>query len=195
MDSINQEPEIEEVVASAPPPIDTVVETSEPIKKPDEEIPAETVEFSREKVINNLKPQENKYWRFSFKNENHTKLLENTIKQIPELNLTVNFEMKQNTPDITIKQGDSEVGKINLLLCDRRDANLPEKYYCKVYFYHFKDQQIYQAVKAAVVNFFDNLKSFNTPLKDIGGKRNKHRTYKKKRIVRRKKTSKRKQRK
>lgn len=198
------EESVHEVEASAPPPlIDIPAETTETVIKSEEEIPPETVDFSKEKLVGNLKPQENKYWRFTFKNEDHSRLLKDTIKQIPDLNLTATFEIKQNTPDITIKKdvvednehSGIEVGKINLLLCDRRDANLPEKYYCKVYFYHFKDQAIYQAVRAAVINFFDNLKSVNTPSKDIGGKRNKHKTHKKRRIVRRKKTSKRKQRK
>lgn len=195
---------IQEVPSSASPPLmDTPIETTETVVKSEEVIPPETVDFSKEGLVKNLKPQENKYWRFAFKNEEHSKLLKDTIELIPNLNLTATFEIKQNTPDITIKKdvvednehSGIEVGKINLLLCDRRDANLPEKYYCKVYFYHFKDQAIYQAVRAAVINFFDNLKSVNTPPKDVGGKRNKHKTHKKRRIVRRKKTSKRKQRK
>jgi hypothetical protein len=191
----DQEPIIDEIVESAPAPDIPEEVTIEPniTSNLNKEIPPETIEFSKENTLNNLKPQENKYWRFAFKKNEHMNLLENTIKNIG-LNLTVVFEMKQNTPDISILQGDNEVGKINLLLCDRRDANLPDKYYCKVYFYHFKDQEIYQAVKAAVVNFFENLKSNNTPLKEYGGKRKKGRTNKK-RNMKRKKTMKRKLRK
>ena len=190
----------EEVIASAPPPMADISE--EPAvnnsKQTEEEIPAETIDFSKENITNNLKPQENKFWRFTFKSSENTNSFKNAIEKIPELSLTVNFEIKQNTPDVTIKQGENEVGKINLFLCDRRDANLPEKYYCKVYFYHFKDQKIYQAVKTAVINFFDNFKSNNktnnnTSMK-TGGRRKMIRTYKKKHIIRRKKTSKRKQR-
>lgn len=182
-------------------PEETVVEPAINSQMDEGEIPAETIEFSKENIANSLKPQENKFWRFTFKDNANTNLFKNAIEKIPELSLTVNFEIKQNTPDVSIKQGENEVGKINLILCDRRDANLPEKYYCKVYFYHFKDQRIYQAVKTAVINFFDNFKSNNKSnnktnniSKKEGGKRKICRTYKRRNIIRRKKTSKRKQR-
>jgi hypothetical protein len=171
-----------EIVESAPPP--------------EEEILPETVEISNKQILNHLKPQESKYWRFSFKNDTNTNRLKGVIESIPKYNLTVKFETKQDTPDITIKDGQNEVGKINLLLCDRRDANMPEKYYCKLYFYHFKNNDLYQAVKSAVVNLFENFKGVSS-LREQGGARHKstkkhHRTHKKRRNIRRKKTLRRK---
>ena len=129
---------------------------------------------------------------FSFKNEENKNQLTQTLQNIPGYDrLTVEYGLPQNTADITLKMNDDVVGKIHLLLCDRRDANLPERYYCKIYFYHFKNQELFDAVKTAVVNFFENFKSGENKQ---GGKRNKpHRkvkTHKKKRINRRKKTSK-----
>lgn len=167
----NEIQEVNEVIAS------------KPVEK---EIQPEIVEISRDHIINHLKPQENKYWRFSFKNESNTTRLKTLLQSIPEYNLTVDFETPQNKPDIVLKQDGIIVGKINLLLCDRRDANLPEKYYCKLYFYHFKNPQLYEAVKAAAVNFFENFKG------DVsGGKRKTHKKHKKRRITYKKKTIKR----
>ena len=177
------------IISSAPPVETTSSETKMPETITSEEIEPETVEFSKN-VVNQLKPQENKYWRFSFKNEANTNRLKSVIESIPEYGLTVDFGVPQNTPDITIKQGETIVGKINLLLCDRRDANLPEKYYCKIYFYHFKNPALYQAVKTATVNLFEGLKAH---IKETGGKRNRKRaTIKRKRIGHKKKTMRRK---
>jgi hypothetical protein len=161
------------------------------IPETQQEIPAETIEISNKSVINHLNPQENKYWHFTFKNEQNKNQLTQTIQNISGYGLTVEYGIPQNSPDITLKRNGEIVGKIHLLLCDRRDANLPEKYYCKIYFYHFTDQDLYQAVKTAVVNFFENFKSI-----EGGAKRNKLKrkikTHKKKRVYRSKKSLKRK---
>jgi hypothetical protein len=179
------------VISSAPPPIEQSV--PEITDSEEKEIEPETVEISKQNIINHLKPQENKYWRFSFKNEANTNRLKSVIESIPEYGLTVDFGTPQNTPDITIKQGNDVVGKINLLLCDRRDANLPEKYYCKIYFYHFKNSALYEAVKASVVNLFETFKGATIPSKGAGGKRHRKRiTIKRKRTVNKKKSLKRK---
>lgn len=144
-----------------------------------QEIPAETIEIPKQPVLNYLKPQESKYWRFTFKNEANTNKFKSTIESIPEYGLTVEFKTAQETPDVIIKQGATTVGKINLLLCDRRDANLPEKYYCKLYFYQFRNPELYEAVKGHVLGFFDGFKQNRTanknrvPEKDVGGRRNK----------------------
>jgi hypothetical protein len=164
------------------------------IEKNKEEIPAETIEISNKTVINHLKPQENKYWHFTFKNDQNKNQLTQTLQNIPGYSLTVDYGVPQNSPDITLKNNGKIVGKIHLLLCDRRDANMPEKYYCKIYFYHFINQELYQAVKTAVVNFFENFK--NT---EGGAKKNKPqrkiKTHKKKRTNKYKKSLKRRYRK
>lgn len=169
--------EVNEVISSEP-------ETQQ-------EVPAETIEISNKMVINHLKPQENKYWHFTFKNEQDKNKLTQTLQNIPGYSLTVEYGQPQNSPDITLKMNNEIVGKIHLLLCDRRDANLPEKYYCKIYFYHFNKPELYQAIKTAVVNYFENFKG-----SEGGSRRHKpHRkikTHKKKRVIHRKKTSKRK---
>lgn len=168
--------------------ITMVNEIESSIPETEQEIPAETVEISNKNVINYLKPQETKYWHFSFKNESNQNQLTQLLQNIPNYSLTVEYGIPQNKPDITLKMNDIVVGKIHLLLSDRRDVNLPEKYYCKIYFYHFTKPELFQAVKTSLVNFFENFK----PNK-IGGKRNKKsKTQKKKYNIRRKKTTKRK---
>jgi hypothetical protein len=167
------------VEASAPPP---VADTAD-------EVPAETIEISaKERVLPHVKPQESKYWHFTLEDANKNQLTK-VLQSVPGYNLTVEYGVPQNTPDITLKMNGETVGKIHLLLCDRRDANLPEKYYCKLYFYHFKKPELFQAVKTSLVNFFENFKPVT------GGKHHrshrKQRTHKKRRVIRRKKTARR----
>ena len=82
----------------------------------------------------------------------------NVLQNIQAYRLTVEYSFKLNTADIILKQQEEIVGKIHLLLCDKRDANLPSKYYCKLFFFYFKNNQLFQAVKTALVNFFENFK-------------------------------------
>jgi hypothetical protein len=180
-----------EIMATAPVP--EISQTSQEIITEKKEIPAETIEISeKDKILPHIKPQENKYWHFTFNTDSNKKQLTDTLQNISGYNgLTVEYGIPQNTPDITLKRNGEIVGKIHLLLCDRRDTKSPEKYYCKIYFYHFKDNQLYQDVKAALINFFENFK----PIVEKGGKLNKvirrYKTHKKRRNIRRKKTSKR----
>jgi hypothetical protein len=166
----------DEIMASEP----VSLEPLEPIAVK-EEIPAETIEIlDKNRILSHIKPQENKYWHFTFNTDSNKNQLTSVIQSIPGYSLTVEYGLPQNTPDITLKRDGKIVGKIHLLLCDRRDANLPNKYYCKIYFYHFDNEKLYQDVKAAVINFFENFKSVS------GGKQNiRHRT-----ITNRKRTNK-----
>jgi hypothetical protein len=185
-----------------------IVEPMEPIVLTQNEIPAETIEISKEAtkiILNNVEKQPSKYWHFQFKNDRDKTALDTIFKT---LGLTAEYNTKQDTPDITLKDDSGIVGKIHLLLCDRRDTNNKEKYYCKIYFYHFKNPKIYSDVRAAVINYFENFKAAknnfpknnfpknNFPKNNssrtntIGGKR-KRRTHKK-RINKKKKTLRRK---
>ncbi len=145
-----------------------------------------------------MEKQPSKYWHFQFKNDGDKQKFTEVLESVPGYKLTVEYGLKQDTPDITLRLGNQIVGKIHLLLCDRRDVGNKDKYYVKIYFYHFKDPQLYGAVKAAVVNFFESFKSSNNQTKrsnnssnkplnnpTIGGKR-KRRTHKKKRMNKKK---------
>jgi hypothetical protein len=156
------------------------------------EIPAETVEITNYKsIIPYLEPQESKYWHFKFNDVANQERLTKLLETIPEYKLTVDYGIPQNTPDITLKMNDKIVGKIHLLLCDRRDANIPEKYYCKLYFYHFKNKKLFDTIKSMLVKFFENI---NKPTKQQKGgksKNKRYRTIKRRKHILRKKTNKR----
>lgn len=143
-----------EIVASAPPPEEPQNVTSSN-KKPE----PETVEVSEEvkkRVLQLVKPQESKYNHFQFKSQADTDKLTNVLQSIPGYSITVSYGIPQSTPDITLSENGQTVGKIHLLLCDRRDANKPEKYYVKLYFYHFTDATLQEAVKSALLSFFES---------------------------------------
>lgn len=153
----------------------------------EKEIPAETIEITEKKnILPYLKPQETKYWHFTFKSDADKNKFTNTIETIPGYNITVEYGIPKNAPDVTLKINGDIVGKIHFLLSDRRDANLPNKYYCKLYFYHFKNEELYENVKKTVIHFFENFKTTNKK----GGKSKKHITKKRitKKVNHRKKT-------
>ena len=124
-----------------------------------EEVKPETIEIANKKaVLRHVKPQEVKYWHFKFIDSRNTNQLTTLLQNIQGYRLTVEYGTPVNTADIILKSDGEVVGKIHLLLCDRRDANLPHKYYTKLYFYQFKNNQLLQSVKTALVNFFENFK-------------------------------------
>lgn len=166
---------------------------TKPIVQSQDYVKADTIEISREatqNILNNVEKQPSKYWHFQFKNAKDKDDFTAAITTAVE-GLTVEYNEKQNTPDITLLLKGQPVGKIHLLLCDRRDTNNKSKYYCKIHFYHFTDPNIYSAVKAAVVNYFEGFKSSQArPNPDANptmsaGKR-KRRTMKKKRNMKKK---------
>jgi hypothetical protein len=135
---------------------------------------------AKERILAKVQKQKNKYWHFQFKNDRDLDNLKKTIENIPNIPLTViyNFE-GQSHADVTLLQDNQEVGKIHFLLCDRRNSNLPEKYYIKLYFFNFKDNELFNKVKEVVTNYFNNI-GINQR-KEIGGKRQK--TFRKKRNI------------
>ena len=189
--------------SQAPQGVNDIVSAVPEIETPEVEKPetskkttyAETIEISNNGVVNRLKPQERKNWRFTFKNEQDKNQLTETLESIQ--GLTVEYSIAKDNADITLKMNGKEVGLINLLLCDRPNVNLSEKYYCKIYFGEFTDLDLYEKVKTAVVNFFKSINNKPSNNQSVtGGKRNKpRRTHKKRRVIRRKKTLKRKYRK
>jgi hypothetical protein len=181
-------PELEETqivddIVSAEPLPPTNLETGK--------VEPETIEIvNKAAVLPYVVPQKSKFWHFQFKDVNNQTELTKVLESIPEFGLTVEYGDTQKSPDITLKDRNTQdiVGKIHLLLCDRRHANLPEKYYVKLYFYDFKDNQLYDAVKSKLTNFFENFKPITSNSAQQGGKKRskKHRTMKKRRVNRKK---------
>lgn len=159
------------------------------IAPPPEELPSETIEIKNKSVLNYLIPRENKKWHFTL-NDTNKEQLNKVLESIPGYNgLTVEYAVKKDDAGITLKINGEDIGKIHFLLCDRPNVNLREKYYCKLHFYKFKNQDLYNKVKTALVNFFENFKPMNST---TGGNRLKKRiTLRKNKRMQRKKTNKR----
>jgi hypothetical protein len=119
-------------------------------------IKPELIELDKRKILPHVKPQKNKYWHFQLSEGNQAKL-QKELETIPNYKLTATFGIPQNTADITLTQQNNIVGKIHFLLCDRRDANLPEKYYTKLFFFHFNDAALLNMVRNRLLNFFNAL--------------------------------------
>ena len=178
-----EEQEIEEVKASAPPPSENSIEPKENTAK-SKEITAERIEIANKNVIQYLLPRENRKTHFTLNDANIGKLT-STLESIPGYNLTVDYADKKDDPGVTLLMNGETVGKIHFLLCDAPNVNLPDKYYCKLYFYEFKNQDLYDKVKSTLINFFEN---FNGQSNTSGGKRAKYvkKHVTKKRLVKRK---------
>lgn len=71
------------------------------------------------------------------------------------------YGRKYDTDIIIRKKGDSNsvkpIGKIHLLLFDRRDRYNHEKYYMKLHFFQFVNDALFERVKQAVTGFFQAL--------------------------------------
>lgn len=168
--------QVDDIISSEPLP-PKVLETGK--------VEPETIEIvNKAAVLPYVKPQKSKFWHFEFTSPDNQNKLSNVLTSSND-SLTVEYGETQKSPDIMLKRGSDIVGKIHLLLCDRRDANLPEKYYIKLYFYDFVDNELYDNVKKNLINFFENFKSSAS---QQGGKKKRrhHRTMKKRRVNRKK---------
>jgi len=71
------------------------------------------------------------------------------------------YGRKYDTDIIIRKKTDSNItkpiGKIHLLLFDRRDRYNSEKYYMKLHFFQFVNDTLFDTVKQAVTEFFQSL--------------------------------------
>jgi|694.fasta_scaffold56459_4 hypothetical protein len=168
--------QVDDIISSEPLP-PKVLETGK--------VEPETIEIvNKAAVLPYVKPQKSKFWHFEFTSPDNQNKLSNVLTSSND-SLTVEYGETQKSPDIMLKRGSDIVGKIHLLLCDRRDANLPEKYYVKLYFYDFVDNELYDNVKKNLINFFENFKS-NASQQGGKKKRRLHRTMKKRRVNRKK---------
>jgi hypothetical protein len=182
--------QVDDIISSEPlpPPPTKVLESPKVLETG--KVEPETIEIvNKTAVLPYVKPQKSKFWHFEFISPGHQKNLSNVLTSSND-GLTVEYGETQKSPDITLKRGSEIVGKIHLLLCDRRDANLPDKYYIKLYFYDFVDTDLYNNVKKTLIDFFENFKS--NALQQGGKKKRRHHRTMKKRRMNRKKTHRRK---
>jgi hypothetical protein len=104
------------------------------------------------------------YTHFRLKHKSDRKKLLDAIQQASTMGPIVasyDYGRKYDTDIIIRKQGDSNsakpIGKIHLLLFDRRDRYRLEKYYIKLHFFQFANDALFDKVKEAVSNFFNTL--------------------------------------
>jgi hypothetical protein len=181
--------QVDDIISSEPLP-PKVLDTPKMLESG--KVEPDTIEIvNKAAVLPYVKPQKSKFWHFEFISPENQKNLSNALTS-SNTDLTVEYGETQKSPDITLKRGSEIVGKIHLLLCDRRDANLPEKYYVKLYFYDFIDAGLYDNVKKSLLNFFENFKSSSNTAQQGGKKKRRHHRTMKKRRVNRKKTHRRK---
>ena len=179
-------------------PIYDIKETTPEIIKKEEKPKAETIEISEEakkRILPHVQPQESKYYHFKFNSQSNIDKLTKVLQSVPNHNITATYGVPKSSPDITLSENGQIIGKIHLLLCDRRDANKPEKYYVKLYFYHFKDTLLQNIIKNMLVSFFENFSPM--PIQQVirserGGKRHnksskKHISHKRTQLQRTKK--------
>jgi hypothetical protein len=208
MDMNDEIPEYEDgAITSEPQKVETNNSLKSNTSHEVQEVEPETIEISeqgKQKTLPYVEKQTNKFYRFRFKDEANKNKLIKKLQEILGTNITVDIDNKetdtQNKPDILLKENGEIIGKINLLLCDRRDANLPEKYYIKLYFREFKTPESMNKVKEELKAFFENFESATkNSINTLQGgvkitKRTAHKTHKthkKRKHIKRRKTNKR----
>jgi hypothetical protein len=101
-----------------------------------------------------------KYWHFKFISQSDedafTSMLKTAIN--PTINVIYNYDAVKKA-DVTIMNGTSRIGCIHFLKCDRRDFNNPDKHYIKLHLYNFIDVTHFNAVKDAIIPFFNQIQN------------------------------------
>lgn len=100
---------------------------------------------------------------FRLKNKSDRQKLLRTIEGASSEPIVASYDYgrKYDTDIILRKKTDSNsakpLGKIHLLLFDRRDRYNVEKYYIKLHFFQFANDELFDNVKSVVTEFFQSL--------------------------------------
>jgi hypothetical protein len=104
------------------------------------------------------------YTHFRLKDKLHRQELLDIIKDastVGPIIASYDYGRKYKTDIIIRNEGDSNtakpIGKIHLLLFDKRDRYRSEKYYIKLHFFQFANSELFHSVKEAVTTFFNSL--------------------------------------
>ena len=181
------EKEVRLIEASEPSLIEPESSNSQMTKNG--KVKPETVEIQNKTIIlPYVTSQSPRKKHFMFSNDADKERLSDILKNT---GLTVEYSTVRDKPYITLIKDNELVGKIHFLYYNE---NTPEDKYIKLYLFDFVDPDLYSTVKSKLVDFFENFK----PSKNLqGGNKRKsntkhHRTHKKRRNIRRKKTLRRK---
>ena len=181
------EKEVRLIEASEPSLIEPESSNSQMTKNG--KVKPETVEIqNKTSILPYVTSQSPRKKHFMFTNDADREQLSNILKNT---GLTVEYSTVRDKPYISLMKDNELVGKIHFLYYNE---NTPEDKYIKLYLFDFVDPDLYSTVKSKLVDFFENFK----PSKNLqGGNKRKsntkhHRTHKKRRNIRRKKTLRRK---
>ena len=96
---------------------------------------------------------------FQFKTKEMERRFQQMIEQIPHLTVRFDYGREDKSDILLVSSSDPTqiVGKIHLLLVDRRDRGDPSKRYVKIHLFHMKDPQQFELVRQRVTNFFEKM--------------------------------------
>ena len=96
---------------------------------------------------------------FQFKTKEMERRFQQMIEQIPDLTVRFDYGKEDKSDILLVSSSDPTqiVGKLHLLLVDRRDRGDPSKRYVKIHLFHMKDPQQFELVRQRVTNFFEKM--------------------------------------
>ena len=96
---------------------------------------------------------------FQFKTKEMERRFQQMIEQIPDLTVRFDYGREDKSDILLVSSSDPTqiVGKLHLLLVDRRDRGDPSKRYVKIHLFHMKDPQQFELVRQRVTNFFEKM--------------------------------------
>lgn len=96
---------------------------------------------------------------FQFKTKEMERRFQQMIEQIPDLTVRFDYGREDKSDILFVSSSDPTqiVGKLHLLLVDRRDRGDPSKRYVKIHLFHMKDPQQFELVRQRVTDFFEKM--------------------------------------
>jgi len=96
---------------------------------------------------------------FQFKTKEMERRFQQMIEQIPDLTVRFDYGREDKSDILLVSSSDPTqiVGKLHLLLVDRRDRGDPSKRYVKIHLFHMKDPQQFELVRQRIVSFFEKI--------------------------------------
>ena len=117
---------------------------------------------------------------FQFKTKEMERRFQQMIEQIPDLTVRFDYGKEDKSDILLVSSSDPTqiVGKLHLLLVDRRDRGDPSKRYVKIHLFHMKDPQQFELVRQRVTDFFEKMgqpiRSSTIPMTESQKKRVQH---------------------
>jgi hypothetical protein len=96
---------------------------------------------------------------FQFKTKEMERRFQQMIEQIPDLTVRFDYGREDKSDILLVSSSDPThiVGKLHLLLVDRRDRGDPSKRYVKIHLFHMKDPQQFELVRQRITSFFEKM--------------------------------------